>query len=84
MPTTLIEKLIHDLLLITEIRLLKPIERLRQVEQATPSGAPQNAEGTGDNQAFIDRRSRPFAFVDENEIGMNRKCEDDRCPFPFP
>jgi hypothetical protein len=84
MPTTLIEKLIHDFLPITEIRLPKPIKGLRQTEQATQSSALQNAEGAGDVQTFVDRRSRSFAFVYENQIGMNRQCKDDRCPFPCP
>ena len=84
MPTTLIDMLIHDFLPITEIRPLKPIEGLRQIEQATHSSALRNAERAGDIQAFVDRRTRSFAFVYENEIGMNRQCKDDRCPFPYP
>ena len=82
MPASLIEKLVHDFLLVTEIRSLKPIERICQIQQTAPGGSQQNAEGPGDLQALVDSRLRAFALVDQNEIGMYRQRKNDCRSFP--
>jgi hypothetical protein len=64
------EQPVHDVLMVTEVRLFEPVEVLRQIDEAPPCGPLQNAERSCSLQSFVKRDLRASALVDQNEVGM--------------
>ena len=62
--------------------LLSRVKDSARINQAAPGGEPQDAERSRDFEALLDCGLRPFPFIDQDEIGMDRQGERVGGPLP--
>lgn len=76
-PIRFLQKLVHDLLGVTEIRPLQAVERLREIQQTLSGRTLQDAERAGNFKPIVDRDLSSFSFVYQHKVRVHGERERD-------